>query len=489
MKKFYFLLMVLLLSGCQQQVKTPIIREPAVAGSWYPGTEAELSATISNYFNAVNSTADENVQAVIVPHAGWEYSGLVAASAFKQLMGRNFSTVLIIGPSHYEAFSGVALPNATHFKTPLGLVKLSPKIRILLSDKNFKIDNAAHQPEHSIEIELPFLQKTLGDFELIPLLVGYQTNYEELMQITETLKKVIDNKTLIVISSDFTHFGPNYGYTPFTDNLKDNLRRLDSGAVAYIENKDAQGFYDYIERTGDTICGARPITILLQMIQNTSLEVKELNYDTSGRMMNDYTNSVSYEAIVVYTKAGLTENEKKYLVTLARQSLDMYIRSGKVPEINADTLDNALTKTQGCFVTLNEHGDLRGCIGHILPQVPLYECVIENAVNAAVHDMRFTPVKSEELNGIQVEVSVLSVPSQLNFNSSDELLSKLRPNVDGVVLDYQGRQSTFLPQVWEQLPQKENFLSQLCLKQGSIADCWQDPNLKVYTYNADVFHE
>jgi AmmeMemoRadiSam system protein B/AmmeMemoRadiSam system protein A len=487
MKKFYILLIVLLLSACKQQ--TSIIREPAVAGSWYPGTDAELSSTISSYFNAVNTTVDGTVQALIVPHAGWAYSGLVAASAFKQLHGRNFSTVMVIGPSHHEAFSGVAIPNATHFKTPLGLVRISPKIKTLLLDKNFRIDNVAHQPEHSIEIELPFLQKTLGDFELIPLLVGYQTDLKELKQIAESLKKVFNDKTLIVISSDFTHFGKNYGYVPFTNNLKDNLKQLDSRAVSFIENFDASGFYDYVDKTGDTICGARPITILLQMIQNSSLEVKELAYDTSGRMINDYTNSVSYESIVFYTKNGLTDKDKKYLATLARQTLDMYVSSGEVPVINADSLDKSLTRTQGCFVTLNENGNLRGCIGHIIPQVPLYKCIIENAVNAAVHDMRFTPVKPEELKDIEVEVSVLSIPSQLNFNSSDELLNGLRPNVDGVVLDYNGRQSTFLPQVWEQVPQKENFLAQLCLKQGSIADCWKDSSLKVYTYTADVFHE
>jgi len=490
MKKYFVLLLILLLISCQQRIEEKtVIRKAAVAGSWYPGTKSEIMATIDDYFNNTETEAiDGNIKALIVPHAGWSFSGLVAASGFELLEGKNYKTVIVIGPSHRAAFSGASIPNATHYETPLGLIKLSEKRKILLKEPNFISYPIAHKEEHCIEIELPFLQKTLGEFELIPIIIGYNTNYEQLSQIADSIKGIMDESTLIVISSDFTHFGYNYGYIPFTENIEENIKNLDNGAISFIINKDPSGFYDYVTRTGATICGRLAITILLNIFKDSDITVKHIIYDTSGRQLNDFKNSVSYVSLVFYNQ-DLSRENKEFLLRLARETLESYVKKGKKPQLNADLVNDRLLKVQGCFVTLNKNGNLRGCIGHILPQEELYKCVIDNAVNAAAYDKRFSPVKPDELDEIEVEVSVLTVPEELYFESPDDLLNKLQPNIDGVVLQYEGRQSTYLPQVWEQLPNKELFLSSLCQKQGSPADCWQQPYVKVYTYNAFVFHE
>ncbi len=463
------------------------IRKPAVAGSWYPGTRESITETLNNYYNNVRNVGIQNIRAIIVPHAGWRFSGQVASTAFKQIEGRQYNTVIIIGPSHTASFSGASIPDVTHYETPLGLVKVSQKAKKLLEEPLFISHETAHIREHDIEIELPFLQKSLGDFEIIPILIGPLTSYEEIKKIAKTLKKYIDEDTLIVVSSDFTHYGPNYGYVPFTENVSDNIKRLDFMAINEIAGLDSDGFYNYLQKTGATICGRLPILVLLNLLPNKT-EAKLLFYDTSGRILGDYKNSVSYVSMVFY-EAQLTKEEQDFLLKLARKTLEMYLKEGAIPIIDESKLTTNLKKVQGCFVTLTKHGRLRGCIGDIWPMRELYKCVIGNAVNAAVNDIRFNPVSYDELKDIEIEISVLSPPAPLEFSSSDDLLKKLRPRVDGVVITYNGRRSTYLPQVWDNFGTKEQFLSSLCRKQGSISDCWKKKNVKIDTYQAFVFHE
>lgn len=186
---------------------------------------------------------------------------------------------------------------------------------------------------------------------------------------------------------------------------------------------------------------------------------------------------------------GLSGEEQELLLGLARDSLERSLSGRGLPDVDEEALTPALREVRGCFVTLNKDSGLRGCIGHILPRAPLYRCVMQNAVSAALYDRRFVPVTYDELGDIDIDVSVLSVPQGLEFGSPRGLLDMLRPGVDGVVLEYQGRTSTYLPQVWEQLPDKQGFLSRLCLKQGSPANCWALPGVKVKTYQAFVFGE
>lgn len=472
-----------------------VVREPAVAGSWYPGTESSLKSTVKAYLdNAQAANISGKVTALIEPHAGYSYSGLVAAYGFKQL-GKDYDTVILLGPSHHVTFKGASIANVTHYKTPLGELKLSKKAEQLREEPLFSSLDKAHTQEHCLEIEMPFVQYMLGDIEIIPIIIGSNTNFDEAMQIAETLKKYADDRTLIVVSSDFTHYGPNYGYIPFTQDKEENIKKLDEGAIRHIVNIDANGFYDYVQDEGVTICGYLPITILLGMMQNDTT-VKALVYDTSGRQSDDYTNSVSYVTMsfskpdVFDEEEGVGKEDQKFLLELARQTLESYLGEGKVPEVNEDLLSDTLTEKQGCFVTLERDNQLRGCIGHIIPQESLYQCVIANALNAALNDRRFMPVTEDELPLVDIEVSVLTVPEELEYGSSDELLEMLRQEIDGVIVRSGMNQATYLPQVWSNFNnEKETFMSSLCEKGGLEADCWKDMKTKVLTYQAQVFEE
>ncbi|RMF54982.1 AmmeMemoRadiSam system protein B [Candidatus Woesearchaeota archaeon] len=495
MKKILIILLLMVLLGCQTQVveEKKVVRESAIAGSWYPNSEEEINKTLSNYFNNVEDAGLENIKAIIVPHAGWRFSGRVAAAAFKQLVQhkKDYNTVLILGPSHTSSFDGASIPNATHYETPLGLVKVSDKTKQLLAEPLFNSYNEAHKKEHSIEIELPFLQYALSNFEIIPVLIGPRTTVDEINSIASTLKKYVDNNTLIVVSSDFTHYGPRYGYIPFTENVSDNIKFLDSLAIDRIKAKDAEGFAEFLSETGATICGRHAVLALLFMLQGEDITPQLISYDTSGNITGDYKNSVSYVSMVFTEpkKEPLTKDEQEFLLKLARDTLNYYYGLGEKPVIDESELSPNLKKIQGCFTTLNKNYNLRGCIGHILPQEELYKCVMDNVISAAVNDRRFLPVRADELDDIKIEISVLSVPEPLEFSSGEDLKNKLRPLVDGVVLRNGMRQSTYLPQVWEQLPDKELFLTSLCKKGGMREDCWKDTSTKVSTYQAFVFEE
>lgn len=185
----------------------------------------------------------------------------------------------------------------------------------------------------------------------------------------------------------------------------------------------------------------------------------------------------------------LNTEEKKFLLTLARRTLELYLEKKTLPEIDWEKVSPLLREKRGCFVTLEKQHRLRGCIGHLQPREPLIKAVLQNAVNAAVRDHRFPPVTREELDDLSIEISMLTVPKLLEHNGPEDLLAKLVPERDGVILKNSYHQSTYLPQVWKQLPQKEEFLSRLCLKGGGRADCWKDPKTEIYIYRAQVFSE
>ncbi|MFH1431687.1 MAG: AmmeMemoRadiSam system protein B [archaeon] len=449
------------------------------------------NAVQTYYQKTLVTGSEEDIRAIIAPHAGYIYSGQTAAYAYRNI--RDKKTVLILAPSHYFYFRGASIANVTHYKTPLGTIRLSSLTDSIRKDMDkaglLYTGENTHDKEHSIEVQLPYLQESLKDFELIPILIGGATGKDDIKKIAEILTAYTDDDTLIIASSDFTHYGPRYGYVPFSETIEDNIRKLDYEAFGYIEKIDTEGFLKYIEETGSTICGNRPIAILLEMIKGTGLKGRLLNYDTSGHISGDYENSVSYASYVFYKDESLDPEEQKYLTALARATIDSYLKDKKILKIDADTLPKKLTEKKGCFVTLTKAGELRGCIGHIFPQKPLYECVIENAVSAATSDPRFSPVTYDELDDIHIEVSVLSVPKLLEFSSPDDLLSRLTPLRDGVVITYGFNKATYLPQVWEQLQDKEQFMESLCQKGGSSSDCWKKSSVKIETYQAQVFGE
>jgi AmmeMemoRadiSam system protein A len=216
-----------------------------------------------------------------------------------------------------------------------------------------------------------------------------------------------------------------------------------------------------------------------------------LLHANSGDISGDKSSVVGYASIIFVDENDkeLTEGEQDFLLKLARQSAEEYLRTGKKLEVEENKLTPSLRKVQGCFTTFNKNKQLRGCVGHIIPQEELYKCVMDNAINAAVNDRRFEPVELKEMKDIEIEISVLTIPKKLVFSSGEDLKNKLRPNIDGLVLRNNWRSSTYLPQVWGQLPEKDIFLSSLCEKGGMPPDCWKSNFTEAYTYQAVVFSE
>ena len=453
-------------------------REPAVAGTFYPSDANELGLMIDAYIMTSGAVYMPKIRGLVSPHAGYIYSGPTAAYGFSRLNDNDYDTILIMGPSHNFRFEGASLPNVTHYRTPLGLVRLSDKANLIRQEILFSnSDNRIHEPEHSGEVQLPFLQERLkgSDFKIIPVvtgIIGPET-------LADVLLKYVDDRTLVIASSDLSHY-----------HTYEEAVRLDSSCTESVPNLDIQKTVDECEA-----CGKIPVLTLMYMAVKKGWEGRLLDYSNSGDTAGDRQAVVGYMSVAFFeheTKKQhdeLSEYEEKFLLELARNTIDSYLSNLTVPEVEESQLTPVMKKTTGCFVTLMKNGQLRGCIGHILPQAPLYQCVIQNAISAALFDSRFTPVTLKESKGCKIDISVLTVPHKLVFSSYEELLNGLRPNTDGVVLRYQGRTSTYLPSVWSQLPDKQQFLSRLCMKQGSPSNCWKQPDVVVETYQSFEFHE
>jgi AmmeMemoRadiSam system protein B len=404
-----------------------------LAGTWYTGDPDLLAQEIDSYLAAVESNPIDDVLALLLPHAGYRYSGMVAAHGIRQIAGRSFSRVVVLGPSHRMALMDVvSIPNAEAVETPLGRIEIDCELASRLWEYDvFQSHAAAHASEHSVQIELPFLQQALGNFKLVPIVCG-QLGEHGAQAVATTLLENIDADTLVVVSSDFTHYGHAFDYVPFSDNIQKNLEQLDMGAFQFIERKDLSGFFDYVRKTGTTICGRGPIAVLLAMLPDAA-QVHLLEYDTSGNMTGDWSHCVSYVSAAVSgqwsipcadgkhcePELELSNSDKIGLLRLARHKMVSQL-DGSEPDLELE-ITPAMQDIMGAFVTLHKHGQLRGCIGEIFPRRELYEAVAEQAVNAAFHDPRFPRLRPDELDEVDIEISALTVPHRVNSHEDIEI--------------------------------------------------------------------
>jgi len=432
------------------------IRPAAVAGMFYPDNPIELKRTVTDLLAKARPVeAVRAPKALIVPHAGYIYSGPIAASAYARLgdLRGRIRRVVLLGPTHRVYVRGLALPEAERFATPLGEVMLDRDGMRQLNELPQVIRSAAaHQMEHSLEVQLPFLQQVLGDFQLLPLAVGEATANE----VAEVLEAVWDgDETLIVISSDLSHFLP--------DAL---ARKVDGGTVDAILALNSH-------LNHEQACGATPINGLLLAARKHRLHPVVLDVRNSSDTAGDPDRVVGYAAFAFETEAEtaqLDAEKGSTLLKLARSEI-----AAKLGEAAAKPVKAAWLQEPGAsFVTLTRQGELRGCIGTLEAHRPLGVDVRENAVAAAFRDPRFMPLTRGEFDDIRVEVSVLSPTEPLQVKDESAALAVLRPNVDGVVFEYGHYRSTFLPQVWEQLPKPAEFLAHLKRKAGLPVDFWAD---------------
>lgn len=503
---------------------SPQVRPSAIAGSWYPGDRLETTLEVAKFLRQADDAPalPGRPVALIVPHAGWRFSGRAAAAAFRTLRRGDFARVVLIAPSHHKGFSGFSVPESRAYATPLGEVSLDRETIDLLRDGSLvSTVRGADEPEHAIEIEVPFLQFTLGDFKLVPILAG-QTLPGQEKALADRLAKLHDGKTLFVFSTDFTHYGPRFSYTPFGSNaalVREKIRGQNDEAISLLRKKDGPGFRAFLDRTDDTICGRHGLSVLLELLPQIAPKAQAslLGYYASIDIPGfSDANSVSYVSMaftegdaaggpalgavepppgVCPPKAPpLPEALGKKLVKLARARLrtelkgtfDLARELAGLPSPSPE-----LDRLQAAFVTLSrtdpgeirQAGKLRGCIGQVMPTYPLYEAVLTAARGAALEDPRFPKVGGEELDRLTVEVTVLSPPHPVD-SWQDIIIG-----THGIVLEKNGRRALFLPQVAvEQKWGIEQTLDALAHKAGLPSGAWRE-GAHFQVFQGQVFHE
>jgi AmmeMemoRadiSam system protein B/AmmeMemoRadiSam system protein A len=470
------------------------VRQPGVAGRFYPADPRELAAMMDGMLaQASLLPITDPILAVVAPHAGYEYSGPVAALTYAALKGRQFSRVVVVAPSHYESFDFTSVYDGDGYSTPLGLVrvdkafagrlvKISPTLRL----SSLGHDTKAASSEHAIEVQLPWLQRVLGNFQLVPIVMGDQS-YESSRALGVALAKLIQSgdtldATLIVASSDLSHF---HSY--------DEAERMDHKTLRALEAWDYFSMARNFPSRLWEACGGAPVVAAMIAAERMGANQGEvLKYANSGDATGDRSRVVGYSAdIFVRASDGkarqsafsLNEHEKSELLALARKSVEYAVTTKEAfapPASNSE----ALNDERGAFVTLSVSGDLRGCVGYALATKPLYITVRDTATLAALQDPRFQPVSASELPGLEYEISVLSPLRRVTD------VQQIIVGEHGLLMKNGDHQGVLLPQVpVEQGWGREKFLEATCVKAGMKSDCWKDDNTDIFMFTAVVFGE
>ncbi|MDA1299247.1 MAG: AmmeMemoRadiSam system protein B [Proteobacteria bacterium] len=455
------------------------IRSPAVAGSFYPANSQELSQVVDRLLDDAASD-DPAPKVIVAPHAGFVYSGPIAASVYQRLRNRrhDISRVVLLGPSHRVGFRGIAATSASAYETPLGKIPIAAEAvsKVIGMPETGFLDEA-HAQEHSLEVHLPFLQRTLGQFDLVPLVVGDADR--------TIVARVLDAlwggpETLIVISSDLSHYHDYATARQMDDQTSRKITSL-SGTLS-----------------GEEACGCRPLNGLLQLASERGLVVEQVDVRNSGDTAGARDRVVGYGAFVITNtdpsrgERALDEPEfdlatRQQMLAIARQSISApLIQGGGNFEINLKHFPASLLEHRATFVTLNIAGQLRGCIGSLVAHRPLIVDVANNAQTAAFKDPRFKALTLPEFMGVDIHISVLTVPERIEVDDRASLISALRVGTDGLIIEEGSHRATYLPSVWTQLPDPEQFVSELRRKAGLPGDGWSTAT-RVLRYQTEEF--
>ncbi|MCM8763152.1 MAG: AmmeMemoRadiSam system protein B [Candidatus Omnitrophica bacterium] len=458
------------------------IKQPNVSGSFYPSESKELRQMIKDFLSQTQrEEIPGEIFALLSPHAGYIYSGSVAAYGYKAIKDKDFDTVIILAPSHYVDFLGFAIWPKGKFLTPLGQIPVDEELAQKLKGLNSQVKDYpfAFEKEHALEVQLPFLQVVLKDFKIVPLIMGrFQLSDCELL--AHSLKIILENKNaLLVASTDLSHYHPYKEATA-----------LDNVTISFIKDNQPRALYEAVRKNEAELCGLGPVLTLLYYAKEKNLKLKLLRYANSGDVTGDWAAVVGYASFLAYEPEAregevgmLNKEQRRRLLEIARQSIKTYLESRKKLEVKES--DPLLNKKMGAFVTLNEHGQLRGCIGNLIGEQPLYLTVRDMSIEAAVADPRFLPLQLSEIKDIEIEISVLS---ELEKISNPDLIELGK---HGVLIRKGYHSGVFLPQVATETGwTKEEFLSHLCAhKAGLPADCWKDGSAEIYIFTAEVFSE
>lgn len=475
------------------------LRSAVVAGAFYPADSAALTAMMDAMLTRVPpSTVEGQIVAVVAPHAGYPYSGPVAAYTYAALKGRRYGRVVVIAPSHYDAFSFTSVYDGDGYITPLGTVPVDREFArglaelsgsIQLSERGHKATRQG--AEHAIEVQLPWLQHVLGGFSLVPIVMGDQS-YESSRALGVALAKLIRSSgtpenakegpgdTLIVASSDLSHY-----------HTCKEAEEIDHKTLNALEAWDYLSMSRNFAARSWEACGGAPI--VAAMIASERMGANQshvLDYANSGDVTSDHLRVVGYSADVFVKVPGekamdvpflLSEEEKRELLDLAREAVEHAVRDRTLYHSTA-TGDAVLDQDRGAFVTLIEAGKLRGCVGYSAAVQPLYKAVRDTATLAAMRDPRFRPVAAGELPRLHYEISVLSPLVHVDD------VSRIEIGKHGLVIKNGNHEGILLPQVAvEQHWDGTRLLQETCIKAGLSPDCWKDDDTDTFCFTALVF--
>jgi len=518
----YLILFVLLNLLCFTIKPARIIRNEIFsahrAGEWYPKNAHKLTNLIKTLEKDASEryamdTDAHKIKALVCPHAAYEYSGVIAAAVYNLVKTKNFDRVIILAPSHFVPFKGITLPPFTHYRTPLGILTLDQQIIHKLARHTLSlVAQNAFNPEHALEVQLPFIQRISPKVELIPVMVGSLAE-SSVSEIAALLKQFITPTTLVIVSSDMTHYGKNFEYTPFnndTNNLLLQVRQLDSTVLSAVQHQDLAEFQNALKATSSTICGREPLRVLLSLIDKNAFgktATRLVAYATSADATQDETNIVSYAGLIVTQDLDTTllnKQEQNSLLEYSRATLEQAFSKKIDPERLKPIMTPVLEKPTGAFVTLWEplgkpsktlkinkkeaavkpQKKLRGCIGQITSKEPLYKTVADMTHAAAFRDARFEPLTQEELKNVTLEISVLK-PAYSIKSYRDIILNK-----HGIILTIGKASALFLPKV----PSEFGFdltrtLEELSIKAGLDKNAWKLPTAKFHVFETQDFQE
>jgi AmmeMemoRadiSam system protein B/AmmeMemoRadiSam system protein A len=465
------------------------IRRPAVAGSFYPADAQTLSTQVKEFLaRASKREIKGEIVALISPHAGYMYSGQVAAHSFALIAGMKFDAVLVVAPSHRVAFQGASVYDRGAYQTPLGLLPVAQELaQQLMKESNLiRFFPQAHGPEHSLEVQLPFLQEVLGEFSLVPVVIGDQS-FRTCEKVGQAIARTIQGKkVLLVASTDLSHFHP------YEDAVK-----LDQVILKGIEQFDPQKLSADLEAGKGEACGGGPVVAVMVAARELGANrARVLKYMNSGDVTGDRSGVVGYAAAVLYREEGgpekekgprkagvslgLTAEEKMTLRQIAQAAIEGKLKKEKPPKV--ENLTATLREKRGAFVSLHSRGQLRGCIGLIQAAKALHLSVEEMAMAAAFNDPRFPPVSVKELKDLEIEISVLTPLTRMKEEKEIEV------GKHGLYIKKGFYSGLLLPQVateynWDPI----TFLEETCRKAGLPRKAWKDPDAEIYLFSADIF--
>jgi AmmeMemoRadiSam system protein B/AmmeMemoRadiSam system protein A len=466
------------------------IREPAVAGAFYPDNPEVLSRDVKRYLeNAKKEKLEGEIVALISPHAGYMYSGQVAAYAYKLIEGKAFDSVVVVAPSHRALFRGASLYDRGGFRTPLGIVPVDLELSRKMMERRKEIQflPEAHSQEHSLEVQIPFLQVALKSFKLVPIVMEPYWSWETCQHLASAIAGAVKGKkVLLIASSDLSHF---HSY--------DEAVRLDKIVLSYIDQFDPEGLNRDLKSERCEACGGGPVVaIMLAAKMLGANRGKVLKYANSGDVTGDRSRVVGYGAGVIYKAAGgrekmkdekkvgvdlgLNQEEKKTLHHIAKTVIENKVKGKPVPDFKVES--PILKENRGAFVTLQKRGQLRGCIGYIEGHGPLHKTIEKMAEAAAFNDPRFTPVQEKELPELDIEISVLTPLRRITD------VNEIEVGKHGIYMKKGWFSGLLLPQVateygWD----RQTFLEHTCQKAGLPSTAWKEKETEIYIFSADIF--